>query len=193
MARLGGVSWQQLLDSPSGFNLQRKIPYNYLEHLETEDKKVHIAIPEFIAGLQQLRLEPESGLPEFPLKLSTICRSKANTNTMFHNLAWQKKNNRDNHLRVHPVDATNYHINDGECALLVSQSAKDIVTIYITDEVQPGTVHLSHGWGLQERSLQGQSKMVGTATGQFSSHQNVDHFTGMPVLSGMPCRIEPII
>lgn len=192
MSRFGDVNWKELENKSHGFNIERKKPYSYLENLGTSDKKVHLAIPEFIHAVAQLPMLPELEDQAFPLRLSTLCRSKANTNTMFHNAAWQLKNTRENDLKIHPQDIEFLTAQDGDRVRLVSERAEDIVTIHITEDVIPGSIHLTHGWGLMSREINSDEQTLGVAAGQFGDLDKTEVFTGMPLLSGIPCRIEAV-
>lgn len=189
VVRLCGLRWQSIAGSPNGLNIQDKEPYNYLEKIGTEDKKVHLAIGDFMQAVSQLPLSGTPSNADFPLLLSTICRSKANTNTMFHNLSWERKHERENNLKINTEDAMALGINDGDVVTLETDVASDSLKALVTDDVVSGTVHLTHGWGLTSRQLNGHADVSGVAAGKFSSHDRYDTFTGMPVLSGVPCRV----
>ena len=192
IARFSDTSWKELNDKPHGYDLPRKKPYNYLENLATEDNKVHLAIPEFLESVKSIIQQPETADEEYPLVLSTSCRSKSNTNTMFHNKSWQKKNNREGDLVVHIDDVAAMGVEDGAQLRLVTKDASEVVTIKVSVDVVPGTVHLTQGWGLLSRDPENDEQTGGVSAGRFVSDSEYDEFTGMPLLSGIACRLESI-
>ncbi len=196
MARFSDTTWDELNSNPHGFTLSRKKPYNYLEQLETEDKKVHLAIPEFLQSIVELPHKPSAVDKDFPLLLNTSCRNKANTNTLFHNNAWQDKHGDGSKLVVHPDDLAGLGIEDNgegiEKVRLISQNNQAIVIVSLSRDVVPGSVHLSHGWGLISRDPNSDEMMEGVSAGDFVSDFEYEEFTAMPLLSGIPCRIEGI-
>ena len=62
-----------------------------------------------------------------------------------------------------------------------------------TKDVLPGTVYLSHGWGLYSRDPKDTSgKLRGTAAALFLPDEEGDEFTGLPYYNGIPCKVEKI-
>lgn len=191
LARFGSIDWQDLENKPHGYNAQRK-QYDYLANIGTKDGRVALAIPEFIAELQKLPLVTLNPDREYPLRLSTVCRSRSNTNTMFHNALWQAKHTRDGDLKIHPDTAAKLAMKDGDEAHLQTASHRSRVSIHITDVALPGSAHLSHGWGLMSRKLGSDEQTLGVEAGRFASQDEYDALTGMPVLTGIPCRLDPV-
>lgn len=190
IARFSDTSWQELNDKPHGFNINRDKAYNYLDNLETSDKKVHLAVSEFIQKASTLMSQPPRVNSDFPLLLSTSCRSKGNSNTMFHNNSWQKKNGDASQLVVHPADVSELDIKDQDKVKLLSQEVEDIVTISLSEDVTPGSIHLTQGWGLLSRDPSNNKTNGGISAGKFVPGKEYEALTGMPLLSGIPCRIE---
>lgn len=192
MAYFSGSSWKELQENPHGFIHQRETPYEYLQELGTDDKKVQLAVPEYIASLTALRNESLYTCKDFPLLLQTTCRTKANSNTMYHNKAWQKKNFDANRLLVHRSVVEPLGIDDGGEVNLVSETGSAIVKIEVSEDLMPQAIFLSHGWGLMSRDRSSKELEKGVSAGQFISHREGDEFTGMPFMNGVPCRLERV-
>ncbi len=189
VARMMGTSYKEMKQHPHGFSKPPKKEYNYFDSLKTKDKKVHLAIPEFLSSLDQLHQDPVQD-NEFPLRLSTTCRTMANINTMYRNTPWQEKNQHENFLVIHPDDVEGMNVSDNDQVKLISKTNEDLVRISLSTAVLPGSIYLSHGWGLITRDPNSVEVMPGIVAGKFVSDIDGDEFTGMPFYNGIPCRIE---
>ncbi len=130
---------------------------------------------------------------EYPLILSTTCRTIANVNTMYRNEKWVSKNMPENSLIMHPDDAAALGIKDKERATLATRTGSGDVPVAFSKDVLRSTVYLSHGWGLYSRDPKDTSgKRLGTAASVFLPDQEGDEFTGMPFYSGLPCKVKKI-
>lgn len=120
----------------------------------------------------------------FPLLISTSCRYLSSTNTMYHNEAWIEKNGDASHLVVHPDDGAN---------LLIKESTSDTVFVKLSEDVRPGTAHLTHGYGPKSRDPKSDTMLSGISAGKFVSPDKFEEHTGIPLLSGIAIYIEAVI
>lgn len=190
MARMGGTSYKELLKHPHGMTLTGGKQPSVLNELRHKDKKVHFAIPEFLTVIDQLSLEPLKADTDYPLVLSTTCRSWANNNTLIRNESWIAQNMTENYITLHPEDARDRGIVECDKVVLTTRTGEGKAPVKLTEDVLPGTVYLSHGWGLMSRDPSDRSgKMRGLETSRFIPDQQGDAFTGLPLYSGIPCQI----
>jgi formate dehydrogenase len=192
-ARAGRTSYDELEANPHGFILTKGKPVDYVSEIRTSDKKVHLDVPEFLAAVDRLSLRPPKKDPKYPLVLSTTARTMANVNTIYRNEPWIAKQMAENNLLIHPNDARPLRVKDGERVRMASRTGAAEVPVSFNKDVLPGTVYLSHGWGLYSRDPKDTSgKLRGTAAAQFLPDAEGDEFTGLPYYSGIPCKIEKI-
>jgi anaerobic selenocysteine-containing dehydrogenase len=192
-ARMGRTSYDELEANPHGLILTKGKPADFVSETRTPDKKVHLDVPEFMAAVDRLSLRPPKKDPNYPLILSTTARTMANVNAIYQNEPWIAKHMAENSLLIHPDDARPLRVKDGERVRMASRTGAAEVPVSFTKDVLPGTVYLSHGWGLHSRDPDDSSgKLRGTATAQFLPDEEGDEFTGLPYYSGIPCKVEKV-
>jgi anaerobic selenocysteine-containing dehydrogenase len=193
LARVGGTSLSELRSRPHGFTLARGKPFDVFEEIRTPDKKARLAVPEFLAAVDRLVLEPAPKNRAYPLLLSTTCRTWANVNTLYRNEAWISSHMPENALVMHPRDARAMKIAAGEQVWMATRTGKARVRVSLSKDVSPGTVYLSHGWGLSSRDpKKGPRPLRGTPAALFVADDEGDEFTGMPFFSGIPCKVGKV-
>ena len=191
VARAGRTSYAQLQARPHGLILGE--PVDFLGEIRTPDRKAHLDVPEFLAAVGRLDLDPPEPDRRFPFLLSTTCRTRANVNTLYRNEPWIEKHAAENSLSIHPADAGSLGVRDGERVRLATRTGAAEVPLSLTGDVLRGTVYLSHGWGLLSRDPGADSgRLRGTAASLFVPDDEGDEFTGMPVYSGLACKVEKV-
>jgi formate dehydrogenase len=192
-ARAGKTSFAELEANPHGLILTKGRPPDFLSEIRTPDKKARLDVPEFLAAVDRLSLRPPKKDPKYPLVLSTTARTMANINTIYRNEPWIAKHMAENSLLMHPGDARPLGVKNGQLVRMASRSGAAEVPVSFTKDVLPGTVYLSHGWGLCARDPKDTSgKLRGTAAALFLPDDEGDEFTGLPFYSGIPCKVEKV-
>ena len=98
------------------------------KRIETDDGRVHLAIPELLAELRMLRDEdPSQRDPAFPFVLAAGERRTSTANTIFRDPAWRKKDP-DGALRISPADAAQLGIADGGRARVTTKRGSVVAT-----------------------------------------------------------------
>ncbi len=193
LARAGGTSYKEMKNKPHGFVLKKKKPYNFLNDIKTKNKKANLEVPEFLTAVDRLLMQAPVKDQKYPFILSTTCRTWANVNTMYRNDEWIEKNMPVNSLVMHPDDAAPLGINEGEVVVMSSRTGSSEAPVMFSSDVLEGTVYLTHGWGLTSRDPKEMSdKIHGTPASLFLPDDEGDAFTGLPLYSGVPCKIEKI-
>ncbi len=192
-ARIGGTSYKELKENPHGIILKRKKPYNFMDDIKHKDKKAHLGIPEFLTAVDRLIIQAPVKDVNYPFILSTTCRTWANVNTIYRNEEWIEKNMPTNSLIMHPDDAAPLGINDGDNVMMSTRTGNAEAPVMFNSDVLQGTVYLSHGWGLTSRDPNETSdELGGTPAALFLPDDEGDAFTGLPLYSGVPCRVDKI-
>jgi len=193
LARAGGTSYKELKDNPHGFVIRKKKPYNFLDDIKKKGKKACLEVPKFLSAVDRLIMQAPVKDQNFPFILSTTCRTWANVNTIYRNNEWIEKQMPTNSLVMHPEDATPLGISDREKVMVSSRTGKAEAPVMFNSDVLQGTVYLSHGWGLTSRDLEDKSNNLhGTPAALFLPDDEGDVFTGLPLYSGVPCRVDKL-
>ena len=193
IARGGKTSYAELEKHPHGMNLTKGKQPDIMKEIRTKDKKVHLNVPEFLASIDRLILQPPVKDPNYPFILSTTCRTMANVNTIMRNQKWRDKHMQENSVTINDKDAETLGVKDNERVRMSSRTGSAEVPVSVSNDVMQGTVYLSHGWGLYSRDPNDKSgKLIGTTAALFLPDDEGDEFTGLPFYSGIPCRIEKI-
>jgi len=193
VARAGRTSYTELAAHPHGFILRKGKPVSFVGEIRHPDKKVHLDVPEFMAAVNRLDLQPPQKDPSYPLVLSTTCRTLANVNTIYRNEPWIARHPSENSLLIHPDDARSLAIGDQERVRVATRTGAAVLPVSFAPEVLRGTVYLSHGWGLYSRDPgEHAGKLRGTAAALLLPDEEGDEFTGMPFYSGIPCKVQKL-
>ncbi len=95
-------------------------------------------------------------------------------------------------LLVHPSDAAQAGVGDGEDALLESRVHRGAVRVRVSDEMRPGVVSLPHGWGhagvAQWQRVAG--AQPGVSANDWTDDQLVEAIVGQSILNGVPVRLR---
>ena len=120
----------------------------------------------------------------FPLILMAGWHYDFNANTLMRDPAWNK-GHRTGCLAVHPQDAANLDLADGEMAQVTTLAGKAIVEVQITKLTRPGMVLLPQGFGLDF-----EGKSVGVNVNILTPASHRDRIAGTPHHRRVPCRLE---
>jgi formate dehydrogenase len=193
--RRNGWSWKKLLEkAPHGVVLHEDLPIEPLKgRLQHPDGKIHLADPRVMAEITRLEDEHTRQDPAFPLRLIGL-REVRSHNSWMHNSEKLMPDSRRLTLRIHPADAANLGLAEGDEATVASTAGEIVVPVTLTDELIEGTVALPHGWG-HAGSWQ-RANAAGGATSNFlasSRPEDVEALSGSTVLNGIPVRVEPVV
>lgn len=157
--------------------------------IATPNGRIQLALPELFEELDALateeRLAPD---PAFPLVLSAGERRAFTANTILRDPAWRKKD-RDGALRVSPEDAARLGLVDGGRARLTTRRGSAVVSVEISDRMQPGHVSLPNGTGVDRPTAAGQG---GVAPNELTRSEDRDPIAGTPWHKSTSARVEAV-
>ena len=186
---LGEELFQKILDHPEGLWIGRVDPDHNFDHLQTEDKRINLLIPEMLepilkieAQVEEAALQPD---PAFPLILMAGRHTSMNANTLMRDPAWNK-GKRACTLAMHPADAEKLKLADGQQVRITTEAAAVEVELEVTETARPGHVAIPHGFGL----VFGGS-VYGVNVNRLTKNTNRD-FLGTPMHRYVPCRVEAV-
>ncbi len=188
---LGEALFDAILSSPSGVTFAIDEWSDVARRAQGPDGRVQLVIPELLAEFAALGETSIGGLTsEFPLVLSAGERRSFTANTIIRDSTWRKRD-ADGSLRISPADAMRYAVSDGEKARIVTSRASAIVSVEVSDIMQPGHVSLPNGMGLDEPA-NGATTRVGVAPNDLTDGSRRDPVAGTPWHKFVPARIEAL-
>jgi anaerobic selenocysteine-containing dehydrogenase len=181
---LGSRLFRAILEQRSGVVLSRHEHEEVWNLVRTADRRIQLAIPEMLQELERLASESADTGP-YPFILMAGERRSYNANQIFRDPAWRKVD-REGAMRMHPKDALDLGLADGERATVESAAAELEVRVEIDDSVRPGVVTLPHGYG---GHFQGRGP-IGPAVNRLTTAGHCEPFTKTPYHKYVPVRIR---
>ena len=190
--RRSGLSMSKLRRNPHGMVLGEHLEPNVLrDRIRHRDRRVRLDPPEILREVERLAAQNGSS-PDLPLRLIGL-RELRSHNSWMHNAALLMRGGRTHAARVHPSDAADAGIEDGERCRVVSAHGSIELAALLTDEVKRGTVAVPHGWGHN-----GGWRLANEAGGAnvnllaSSAPEDLEPLAGMSFLNGIPVRVEAV-
>jgi anaerobic selenocysteine-containing dehydrogenase len=177
-----------IMDHPEGIWIGQLDPKRNLEFVATADSRIHLHVSELATWLGRVTPEAEKKAMAldvaFPLILMAGWHYDYNANTLMRDPEWNR-GRRAGCLAVHPRDAANLDLADGEMARLITRAGEVTVVVQITKLTRPGMVLLPQGFGLDF-----EGKSVGVNVNLLTSASHRDRIAGTPHHRRVPCRLE---
>ncbi|ASR33709.1 dehydrogenase [Prauserella marina] len=183
-----GLSLGSLKRRPHGVDLgplERRLP----ARLATRGKKINLVPKIYLDDVPRLR-----ALLDRPVRDGLVLigrRQVRSNNSWMHNSERLVKGKDRCTLLVHPDDADERGLADGDLAVLSSAVGTIEVPVEITDTVMRGVVSLPHGWGHDRKGtrLRVAERHPGVSVNDVTDERLVDELTGAAVLSGIPVSL----
>jgi anaerobic selenocysteine-containing dehydrogenase len=185
---LGEALFEAILRSPSGvvFSINDyDETWNFVRHA---DKRIHLEIPEMIAALRALDATELQTLADYPLVLVAGERRSYNANTIYRDPAW-RKTDPDGALRIHPGDAAELGLANGEWVQCESKRGAVAVRVEINDSTQRGVVTLPHGYGMAHPGDGKGRRRTGAHINELTAAEDRDPIAGTPYHKHVPVRL----
>lgn len=190
-----GLSRRRLEQHPHGIDLGPLTPC-LPARLFTSDQRLALA-PEVIVGdlarVDAAFFTPAT-TPDSPFDLALIGRrTLRSNNSWMHNCERLVRGAPACTLRMHPVDAANRGVVDGQTVEVVSRVGSLDLPVQLTDTMMEGVVSLPHGWGHGRSGvkLQTAASVPGASVNDLTDDQRVDGLCGTAALNGVPVRVRP--
>lgn len=185
-----GMSLAEVEAMPDGVDLGALEPC-IAERLQTSDRKIHVAPEELVADLDRFALSMSETAGD-ALRLIGRRHVRSN-NSWLHNSRRLVKGPDRCTLMIHPLDAQERGISDGQLITIQSDVTSIETTAEITDDVMQGVVSLPHGWGHNRDGLSWKtaSDHAGVSLNDLIGTQRFDALTGNAVLNGIAVNVMP--
>ncbi|MFM7028314.1 MAG: molybdopterin oxidoreductase family protein [Chakrabartia sp.] len=142
-----GVSLAEVAQHAAGMDFGPPQPGRLPERLQNADKTITCAPDDFLAALAGLAL-PEAPQDQKDGPLNLIGRRHVRTNNSWlANSPRLVKGPPRCTLLIHPDDARQRGLSDGDLAEVRSIAGMVRLPAEVSDEMMPGTVSIPHGWG----------------------------------------------
>jgi anaerobic selenocysteine-containing dehydrogenase len=154
------------------------------------DRKVHLAIEPLLANWDALDASLAAAPPADTLVL--IGRRELRTNNSWmHNVPSLVSGAERCLLFVHPKDAAERGIADGDRVAMESRVHRGEVRVQLTEDIAPGVVSLPHGWGHAASApfQRVAGKHPGVSVNDWTDDAVVEGVVGQSVLNGVPVRL----
>jgi formate dehydrogenase len=161
----------------------------------TDDGRVHLAPPALVEQARKLQKDfARERANGTGLKLVTR-RAVTTHNSWTHNFEEFVSGGRDtNHLYVHPLDADELGLAEGDIADVSTDTATVRLPVALLSDLMPGTVALPHGWGHQHAAgLSVASKTRGVNVNLLAADgpARLERVSGMAHLTGVDVQVRP--
>ncbi|HRI71906.1 MAG TPA: molybdopterin oxidoreductase family protein, partial [Polyangium sp.] len=188
LAQSSGLSIKKIAENPHGIDLgplRRVLP----QRLNTRDKKIHLVPDIFREDL--VRLDQHRRNPPTDDLLLIGRRELRTNNSWLHNSQRMIKGKPRCTLIMHPLDATQRALIDGQTVQVRSRVGCVEVPLTISDEIMRGVVSLPHGWGHNRTGsrLNVAGSLPGVSINDLTDDTRVDTLSGVAALSGTPVTV----
>jgi anaerobic selenocysteine-containing dehydrogenase len=201
-----GLTLQALQAQPSGVLLgplqpsfpQRLFTPNHTIALWPEPLTQALALA--AAQWAPLPPQPEAPAAERRDELLLIGRRDVRSNNSWmHNSQRLTKGPVRHALLMHADDLAARGLRDGQAVRVQSRVGAVEIQAQASEDVQPGTVCLPHGWGHQREhhgrpavALRGATQTQGASANDLTDDQFLDPISGVAALNGLPVRVMAI-
>jgi anaerobic selenocysteine-containing dehydrogenase len=188
------LSIAELKKHPHGLDygtLKPQLP----ERLFTEDKKIELAHPLFIADLKRLnkrlhQLENEFDT-DYPFALIGRRHLRSNNSWMHNSKRLVKGKNRCT-LLINSKDANTLNLIEGQNVTVSSTVGQVKLPIEITENIMLGVVSIPHGWGHHRKGtkINVAQNNAGVSINDLTNNMQLDTLTGNANFSGTKVKVE---
>lgn len=186
----GEQIFKAILDHPEGLWIGKCDSDNGLAALQTEDKKIHLYIPELTEWVQSIdaigeakALDPDD---DYPLILVGGRHYDYNANTIMRDPAWNE-GKRCGTMLIHPEDAEEHRVEEGRMVRVITEAGEEEIEVEVTDKARKGQVVIPHGFGLVYNG-----QVTGANVNRLAKNTNRDRLAATPLHRYIPCRIEAV-
>jgi anaerobic selenocysteine-containing dehydrogenase len=183
----GEEIFRKILDTPGGVKIGVVNTENNFSLLKTPDKKIHIYFPEMESWVKEVTPaseEAELMNKDYPMVLMAGNHMEMVANTIMRDPAWNE-GRRPCTLRIHPDDARELGIADGEEVFIETEAGSTKVEAEVTDSSHRGQVVIPHGFGLVHLG-----KVYGANVNRLAPAKHRDRLAATPLHRYIPCRVR---
>jgi anaerobic selenocysteine-containing dehydrogenase len=183
-----GLSLDALLANPHGIDFGALVP-RLPDVLRTPDGMIALAPQILLDDLPRLQ-DGLDGRRDHPFVLIGR-RDLRSNNSWMHNVSVLVKGKPRCTAHLHPDDAAELGLADGDHAIVRSRVGEVRVPVEVTDAIRPGVVSIPHGWGhdLDGVRLDVARANAGVNTNLLADENLFEPISGNAVLNGIPVEV----
>jgi anaerobic selenocysteine-containing dehydrogenase len=183
------LSLSTLRRHPHGMDLGPLEPGRF--RTQVASGKVDVAPHDFVLEARR-ELFAERDAPDTGELVLIGRRHLRDNNSWMHNAPRLAKGPARCTLLVHPADAAQREIADGDLVRLESAAGAVVVPVEVTDAIRAGVVSLPHGWGHDPDGirLRVASERPGVSVNNVTSEQFLDTLSGNAAFNGLRVTLE---
>ncbi|MEM1121654.1 MAG: molybdopterin oxidoreductase family protein [Bacteroidota bacterium] len=160
------------------------------QRLQTENKTINL-VPE----IYQEDLERLKNAPNTNGHLLLIGRRHLRSNNSWmHNSHRLVKGRERCTMLIHPKDAQDRNLAEGQKVAVSSRVGKVEIPIEISDEIMEGVVSIPHGWGHGRKKIRMQIAQAhaGVSANDLTDEFWIDELTGNAAVNGVPVEVNSV-
>ena len=183
-----GMTLAEIENQPNGVDLGPLMPH-LGDRLLTEDKKIQVAHPDFLEELKRFAVSMADDQPD-TLRLIGRRHVRQN-NSWLHNSKRLLKGPDRCTVMVHPDDAADRHLSDGDLATVKSRVNAVQIPVEISDEIMKGVISIPHGFGHGREgvNLSVAAEKPGVSINDLTDPEAYDRLSGNAVLNATPVTL----
>lgn len=186
-----GLSRKKLYAKPGGIRLDDAPPVDVMKRrIHHKDRKVHLRHALFADEMRRMLGREPADRAQYPLQLISL-RELQSQNSWLHNSPRLMTPNRKHRLLMHPQDAAELGVTEGDMVRLASAHGSLETPVTLTEEVIRGVVALPHSWG-HRGGWQHAVAAGGSRYNDLTSNAaaEIDQPSGNAVLNGIRVRAQ---
>jgi anaerobic selenocysteine-containing dehydrogenase len=186
------LSLRELKQHPHGMDLGPLQP-GADKVICTKNGLIHLVPPELAKDVERLKgkLDPQRRLEKDQLLLISR-RTLKSINSWMHNSPTLVSGRNQCFLMMHPDDAKPRELAQGQVVTVSSRIGKIQVPVEISDEMMPGVVSMTFGWGHGRPGtrLSVAAQHAGVSMNDIVDESLFDQVSGISVLDGIPVKVS---
>lgn len=166
------------------------------KRLRTSDKRVQLAPKALVEDIERVKtklLGDASRVVSTNGNLLLIGRRRLRSNNSWmHNSERLVKGKPQCTMLMHPEDAAERALEEGQRAVVKSRVGSIEIPIEISDEMMPGVVCIPHGWGHDRKGVQLEvaQQNAGASINDLTDNLAIDALCGTAAFNGTPVTVE---
>lgn len=189
MGGTSGVDFEQLKNSPHGIDLgplRTQLPGRLL----TDDQYIDLLPEIYINQIKQIKSAEDNGKD----LLLIGRRHLRSNNSWLHNSLRMVKGRERCTLLIHPEDAKDKGITEGQLVSVSSEVGTVKIKAELSDEMMQGSISIPHGWGHNRKGIKMAiaSEHAGISMNDLIDNEIIDELTGVSVISGVAVQVEAV-
>lgn len=185
------LRWKDLVNNPQGLVYGERRYGEFRAALQTKDRKIHAAPPQFVAALRQRLTEaPPHADAAYPFRIVDQRRVSMMNSWLVETV--KRMQVHGDYVEINPEDARALGIVDEQPVKLSSRTGNVVAKAKLSDEMAPGVVCLEHGWGSRvfDPVDNSPAEVRGVNRNLLIASDAIDELSGMPNLNGTAVSLE---